>query len=108
MNAHDLIADAIGEKGGFDSVFWVACGGSLIDLLPAHELLKREATTFASEAYTAREFDIMRPKRLGEKVPCHRLQPLRQHPRGNRCVLDRQGGGRDRYRADGQRGFRHR
>lgn len=67
MNAHDLIADAIAEKGGFDSVFWVACGGSLIDLLPAHELLKREATTFASEAYTAREFDIMRPKRLGEK-----------------------------------------
>ena len=95
MNAHDLIADAIAEKGGFDSVFWVACGGSLIDLLPAHELLKREATTFASAAYTAR-------------VPCHRLQPLRQHPRGNRCVLDRQGGGRDRYRADGQRGFRHR
>lgn len=67
MNAHNLIADAIAEKGGFDSVFWVACGGSLIDLLPAHELLKREATTFASEAYTAREFDIMRPKRLGEK-----------------------------------------
>ena len=27
MNAHDLIADAIAEKGGFDSVFWVACGG---------------------------------------------------------------------------------
>lgn len=66
MNAHDLIADAIAEKGGFDSVFWVACGGSLIDLLPAHELLKREATTFASEAYTAREFDIMRPKRLAK------------------------------------------
>lgn len=61
MNAHDLIADAIAEKGGFDSVFWVACGGSLIDLLPAHELLKREATTFASEAYTAREFDIIVP-----------------------------------------------
>lgn len=67
MNAHDLIADAIAKKGRFDSVFWVACGGSLIDLLPAHELLKREATTFTSEAYTAREFDIMRPKRLGEK-----------------------------------------
>lgn len=28
MNAHDLIADAIAEKGKFDSVFWVACGGS--------------------------------------------------------------------------------
>ena len=53
MNAHDLIADAIAEKGGFDSVFWVCCGGSLIR--PAARpptLLKREATTFASEAYT--------------------------------------------------------
>ena len=107
MNAHDLIKEAIAEKGKFDSVYWIACGGSMIDLIPAHELLQREATTFTSYIYTAREFDIMRPS-AGRKVPCHRLQPLRQHPRGNRCVLDRQGGGRDRYRADGQRGFRHR
>lgn len=39
----------------------------MIDLIPAHELLQREATTFTSYIYTAREFDIMRPRRLGEK-----------------------------------------
>lgn len=48
-----------------------ACSGSptgpLIDLLPAHALTQREGTTFSSDAYTAREFDIMRPKRLGER-----------------------------------------
>ena len=67
MNAHDLIKEAIAEKGKFDSVYWIACGGSMIDLIPAHELLQREATTFTSYIYTAREFDIMRPRRLGEK-----------------------------------------
>ena len=33
----------------------------------AHELLKREATTFTSTVYTAREFCLMAPKSLGEK-----------------------------------------
>ena len=41
MNAHDLIKEAIAEKGKFDSVYWIACGGSMIDLIPAHELLQR-------------------------------------------------------------------
>ena len=68
MNAHDLIKEAIAEKGKFDSVYWIACGGSMIDLIPAHELLQREATTFTSYIYTAREFDIM----------LHYRQPLRE------------------------------
>ena len=58
MNAHDLIKEAIAEKGKFDSVYWIACGGSMIDLIPAHELLQREATTFTSYIYTAREFCV--------------------------------------------------
>ena len=74
MNAHDLIKEAIAEKGKFDSVYWIACGGSMIDLIPAHELLQRKATTFTSYIYTAREFDIMRPRR--------------QHPRGRRGLRD--------------------
>ena len=71
MNARDLIKEAIAEKGKFDSVYWIACGGSMIDLIPAHELLQREATTFTSYIYTAREFDIMRPRRRGLRdCPC--------------------------------------
>ena len=98
MNAHDLIAGAIAEKGKFDSVFWVACGGSLIDLLPAHELLKREATSFTTEAYTAREFDIMRPKRLGEKSLVIACSHSGNTPEVDRCVHYRQGRRRHRYR----------
>ena len=87
MNAHDLIKEAIAEKGKFDSVYWIACGGSMIDLIPAHELLQREATTFTSYIYTAREFDIMRPRRLGEKsLVC--LQPQWQYPGGRRGLRD--------------------
>ena len=56
MNAHDLIQEIIERKGKIENVFWIACGGSMIDLMPANELLKREATTFASTVYTAREF----------------------------------------------------
>ena len=67
MNAHDLIQEIIERKGKVEHVFWIACGGSMIDLMPANELLKREATTFASTVYTAREFCLMAPKSLGEK-----------------------------------------
>ena len=67
MNAHDLIQDIIERKGKIENVFWIACGGSMIDLMPANELLKREATTFASTVYTAREFCLMVPKSLGPK-----------------------------------------
>ena len=39
----------------------------MIGLMPANELLKRDATTFTSTVYTAREFCLMAPKSLGEK-----------------------------------------
>ena len=67
MNAHDLVQEIIERKGKVENVFWIACGGSMIDLMPANELLKREATTFTSTVYTAREFCLMAPKSLGEK-----------------------------------------
>ena len=41
MNAHDLIQEIIERKGKIENVFWIACGGSMIDLMPANELLKR-------------------------------------------------------------------
>lgn len=66
MDAHDFVSRVLERQGALDSVFWVACGGSLIDLLPAHEFMKKEATTVVSAAYTAREFAIMRPRRLGK------------------------------------------
>ena len=41
MNAHDLVQEIIERKGKIENVFWIACGGSMIDLMPANELLKQ-------------------------------------------------------------------
>ncbi|AEB06820.1 sugar isomerase (SIS) [Coriobacterium glomerans PW2] len=65
MNAHEIIADVLRRKTKVDNIWWVACGGSLIDLMPANSLLQREGTTLSSHACTAREFTIMIPKKLG-------------------------------------------
>ena len=35
MNAHDLVQEIIERKGKVENVFWIACGGSMIDLMPA-------------------------------------------------------------------------
>ncbi len=89
MNAHDLVQEIIERKGKIENVFWIACGGSMIDLMPANELLKREATTFTSTVYTAREFCLMAPKSLGEKslvIACsHSGNQLKACRRRGRC-----------------------
>ena len=43
MNAHDLIQEIIERKGKIENVFWIACGGSMIDL--EHEIPAMLGTT---------------------------------------------------------------
>lgn len=66
MDAQSFINDVLAEKGHIGQVYWVACGGSVIDLYPAHLLIQTEGTSVASSCYTAREFCLMLPKRLRE------------------------------------------
>ena len=66
MNAREAVAKALAEKGHIDQIYWIGCGGSLIDLLPANYLMTAESSSIESHALTAREFSIMTPKRLGE------------------------------------------
>ena len=84
MKAFNLVKDIIAERGSIEEVYWVACGGSLIDLLPAHMLLERESCRLVSSAYTAREFCISAPKRLGE----HSLVVACSHSGNTPEVLD--------------------
>lgn len=65
MNANTVIADVLKEKQNIDSVYWVACGGSLVDLYPAHCLVERESATLTSGFYTSAEFNLFPPKMLG-------------------------------------------
>lgn len=49
----------------FSQVYWVACGGSLIDLYPAHYMLQRESRTLESGWFTSAEYLLDPPKKLG-------------------------------------------
>ena len=64
-DARAAMVQAIAERGRIDQIYWIGCGGSLIDLLPANYLMCAESASVESHAYTAREFTIAPPKRLG-------------------------------------------
>lgn len=65
MDASKIIDDII-AKHDIDQVYWVACGGSLIDLYPSHFLIQTKGRVVASSAYTGEEFNLYPPARLGE------------------------------------------
>ena len=66
MNAKAVIEGILKEKGTVKQVYWVACGGSLIDLYPAHFMLNAESATVESGWYTSKEFVLSTPKKLGK------------------------------------------
>ncbi|PYG85920.1 fructoselysine-6-P-deglycase FrlB-like protein [Ruminiclostridium sufflavum DSM 19573] len=65
MNANKIISKVIKEKGRIRTVFFIGCGGSMIDLYPANYMLNAEASDISSYIYTSREFVLSLPKRLG-------------------------------------------
>lgn len=66
MDAKDVISKVLEEKGEIRQVYWVACGGSLVDLYSADYMLHAESATVESGWYTSREFLIAPPKKLGK------------------------------------------
>jgi len=75
MNSIALNASALGEAlaaraaGGnqISEVFFVACGGSLVDLYPARFFLASEGRRLRADLYTANEFVHAVPKALGDR-----------------------------------------
>lgn len=84
MDAREAVAKALEEKGTIDQVYWLGCGGSLIDLLPANYMLVHESARLDSHAYTAREFTVATPAKLGE----HSLVVALSHSGGTSEVVD--------------------
>lgn len=68
MTVDEVVTGALETNPGIDTVYWVACGGSLIDLYPAHQLVSEYGSKVVSGAYTAREFCLMEPARLTERA----------------------------------------
>lgn len=65
MNEQDFAKQILAERGQIKQVYWVACGGSAIDLYPAHCLINATSKTIESGIYTSAEFNAMPPAKLG-------------------------------------------
>ena len=66
MKANEVIKKVLAEHGEITEVYWVACGGSLIDLYPSHFMMTVESTKTSSGWHTAKEFLVATPKKLGK------------------------------------------
>lgn len=62
MDAKSVIKQVKEQKNEIRQVYWVACGGSLVDLYPAHCMLMAESTLVESGIYTSKEFILATPK----------------------------------------------
>ena len=84
MDAKSVIKQVKEQKNEIRQVYWVACGGSLVDLYPAHCMVMAESTLVESGIYTSKEFILATPKKLGE----HSLAILCSHSGGTKETLD--------------------
>lgn len=64
MNAHDYAKQVL-AAGDVSQVYWVACGGSVIDLYPANCLINANSKSMVSAIHTAAEFNTFPPAQLG-------------------------------------------
>ena len=64
MNAKNVIEEILKEKGRIRQVYWVACGGSLIDLYPAHFMMNAESGTVESGVLTRRGMNVLSKSRM--------------------------------------------
>lgn len=84
MDAKTAIRQAKEKTGEIRQIYWVACGGSLVDLYPAHCMMMAESTLVESGIYTSREFILAMPKKLGKNS----LVVLCTHSGGTKETLD--------------------
>ena len=54
------------ENGTISEVYFVACGGSLVDLISSCYFINRESSTMTAEWITSKEFVLTPPKKLGK------------------------------------------
>lgn len=68
MNVHQVVEAIHGKVNkGISEVYFVACGGSLVDMYPSKYFLESEAKKLVAGLYTANEFVHALPKRLGKQ-----------------------------------------
>lgn len=92
MNAKELVKGIIEEKGEIKDVYFVACGGSLVDLYPGFYFIQAESSTMHAAWLTAKELVVAPPKHLGKSS----LMIVCSHGGNTREAVDAAHLGRDR------------
>lgn len=62
----ELVKSILKEREKIEDVYFVACGGSLVDLYPGYYFLRTESKTMKSEWITSKEFVVTPPAHLGK------------------------------------------
>ena len=66
MNSKEIIKKILDEKNNIKDIYFIACGGSLVDLYPGFYFIQAESASIHASWYTAKEFAITPPKTLGK------------------------------------------
>lgn len=66
LNIAKLVDDIQGKNINISEVYFVACGGSLIDLYSSYYFVNRESMSMVAEWIPSKEFVLTPPKRLGK------------------------------------------
>lgn len=64
MKAKEVITKILKEKGKIKDVYFVACGGSLVDLYAGFYFIQAESSSTHSGWFTSKEFVVTPPKHL--------------------------------------------
>ena len=66
MDAVKIVNKISEEHGTIKNVYFLACGGSLVDLYPGYYFLRAESAVMDAQWIPAREFALTPPKKLGK------------------------------------------
>ncbi|MDD3173426.1 MAG: SIS domain-containing protein [Herbinix sp.] len=66
FNVKNVVDDIINKNGQIDEVYFIACGGSLIDLYSSAYFVERESTSMHSSWIPSKEFLLAPPKHFGK------------------------------------------
>ncbi|MCO6543375.1 MAG: SIS domain-containing protein [Lactobacillus sp.] len=65
INTHEIVSRILKHNNGkIDSVYFTACGGSLVDMYPSYFLMQSEEKKLSTGWYTANELVHVTPKKL--------------------------------------------
>ena len=73
MDAVKIVNKISKEHGTIKNVYFLACGGSLVDLYPGYYFLRAESAVMDAQWIPAREFALTPPEETWKRQPADHL-----------------------------------